>query len=192
MATVRDYSPSDKDAIIDVFRDASRSLKKSEGGSHPDGFIDRQLSAPDGEILSNLLYSNELGVAESDGKIVGIGGITNRLKNRIIGSTYSCNHYVRKAYQGAGIGSMLKKWSIGRAKELGFRKIYGYSTPEAVAFNKKHGAVFFPEFDQKRGGSEVVVHYYEIELKKSFLNGLKLEPYISELSSVSRMLKNKR
>lgn len=190
--TVRDYEPSDAEQAIAVYRDALDSLRKSKGGSHPDAYIDKLLSASEAEILKTIRYPEHLAVALSNGEIVGIGGLTDRLKNRIMGSTYSCNHYVKKAFQGAGVGTKLKSWTIERAKGLGYRKIYGYSTNEGRRMNEKFGASFFPAFDAFREGSGITVHYYEIHLKKSMLNGLRLEPYLSELSSLSRLLKKIR
>jgi GNAT superfamily N-acetyltransferase len=188
---LRDFEPSDAPQIIEVYRDATQSLRKSNGGSHPDDYIEKLITAPDEEILRQLIYSDELILAEvrGTGEIAGMGGLTNRLKNRILGSTYSCNHYVKRKFQGVGVGSLLKKATLERANKLGFRKMYGYSTEEAINFNKKHGAVFYPQFNAFREGSEVLVHYYEVELRKSVLNRLRIEPYTSELSIMSGLLR---
>jgi hypothetical protein len=191
---VRNYLPSDATAVAAVYRDSLDGLRKSKGGSHGDDYVDRMLSKTDEQIMKKLLYSNEFFVAQvrESGEVVGIGGITNRLKHRILGSAYSANLYVKRKFQrgrsGIPVGSLIRSATIERAKSLGFRKLYGYATPEAVNFQKKHGAALYPSHNTKRSGSDITVHYYEVELKKHPLNAIRIEPYVSELSFLSRLL----
>ncbi|HSB47677.1 MAG TPA: GNAT family N-acetyltransferase [Candidatus Bilamarchaeum sp.] len=187
---VRKYSPPDD--IVGVYRDSLGSLRKSAGGSHPDDYVDRMLSRSDGQLMRALLYANELFVAEAGGAIAGMGGFAARLKHRILGSVYSANFYVRREFQhgksGISVGSLLRNATIEHARRLGFRKMYGYSTEEAISFHKKHGAVFYPEHNVKIRGTGITVHYYEISLKSHPLNGIRIEPYFSEQSFLSKVV----
>lgn len=101
-----------------------------------------------------------------------------------MGSVCSRGFYVKEKFQrgraGVSVGKLLAKARIKWASEMGFRKMYGYSTPESTGFHEKFGARFFSSHDSIYAG-DVRVHYYEIELRPSRLNGLRFEPYVSEL-----------
>jgi hypothetical protein len=188
---IRDYRPEDWSQAAAVYRSAIDSLRESKGGQHPDGTINAWLSVADAQFRKNLEYSNVTVVSEMNGKIVGLGAIAYRLKHRLIGSAYSSNHYVHADFQhgkgGVSVGSAIRKATIEKARFMGLRKLYGYSTAEAIAFHKKAGAVFYPQFDAYRDDMKAKVHYYEIELRPSVLNRIPIEPLLSELSPFARL-----
>ncbi|MDD5172247.1 MAG: GNAT family protein [Candidatus ainarchaeum sp.] len=186
---IRDYRQEDSAQVASVFRDASQVLRKSRGGSHPDKTIDEQLRGSDRDILVKFAGGTKLIVAEvkETGEIVGTGGISHGALERLTGSTYSTAHYVKSDFQrgkaGVPVGSMIRKEILARATALGCRKIYGFSTPEAVGFHKKHGAVFFPCHDRYEG-NDMRLPYYEVELKPSMWNRLRIEPYVFKLNEL--------
>lgn len=179
---IRKYEDRDAQGVLAVFRDANDTLRKSRGGAHPDCDVDALLSKSDDELLGIIRHGSVIFVAEvkGTGEIAGMGAITNNLVARTLGSTYSKNHYVKEAYQhgkaGVSLGRPLRDATLAEARRLGFRKMYGYSTPEAAGFHRKFGAVFHPRYNTVMFGS-VVLQYYEIELRKSALNGIHMEPY---------------
>lgn len=179
---IRRYEGRDAPQAVAVFRDANNSIRKSRGGAHPDSEVDALLSKSDAELLSIITHGSVIFVAEvaGTGEIAGMGAITNNLVARMLGSTYSKNHYVKEAFQhgkaGVSLGRPLRDATLAEAKRLGFRKMYGFSTPESVGFHKKFGAVFHPRYNTRMFGT-VIVEYYEIELRKSVLNGIRMEPY---------------
>ena len=185
---IRDVNPEDTNQLLDVFRSAHESLRKSKGGQHPDKAIDDMISLPDERLAEIVTKDNALIVAEvrETGELAGMGAVTNRWYDFALGSTYSKNHFVKTNFQrgkaGVSVGKLLRKASIEKARSQGFRKLYGYSTPEAQGFHKKFGAVFLPEFNSNYLRHTVPLHYYEIKLKKSILNSMYLEPYIYELT----------
>lgn len=180
---IRDYRPNDEAQIVDVYRDGCNSLRQSRGGLHPETTVDTLLNKPDKKIGA-MLTKSRLSVAEvkETGELAGIGGMTNGLLSRILKSTFSKNHYVKEKFQrgraGIHVGAMLRQATIDRAKNLGFRKIYGYSTQEATGFHKRFGARFFPKYDSSQDKGLVQHHYYEIELRYSIWNKLRIEPHI--------------
>lgn len=193
--TIRDSRPGDSSSMVRVYRDAMDTLRKSRGGLHPDEEIGFLTSRPDDGILHQLAGGSAVVVAQSDeGEVVGIGAISIRLKHRLLGSTYSKNHYVIERCQrgrcGVSIGSMLREATIRKAKERGFRKLYGYATPESIGFHKRFGAVFMPYGNAKKNGVEY--HYYELVLRDSPLNILPVELLFAELSPLARFAERLR
>ena len=186
---VRDYKPSDDSQLPGIFRNASNSLRVSRGGKHPEQMIDESISQPDEKILERLKFGKAIMVAEvrESGELAGMGAFSRRWKNDLFRTSYSTSHYVKEEFQrgraGVSVGSMLRRSIMEKAAGLGYRKLYGYSTPEAIGFHKKFGAKFYPKYNKMNFG--VMVHYYEIELNKSIFNGIRFEPYIFELSPVS-------
>ncbi len=185
---IRSYRPADAKQVIEVFRDSFNTLRKSRGGAHPDAAVDKFLDASDREILGRITRGAVLLVAEvkETGEIAGTGAVTNRPVDRLLNSTYSRTHYVKEKFQhgktGVNIGSMLRRATIQKARDLGFRKIYGYSLPESVGFHKKFGAKYLPRYNFRYLEGAVEVHYYEIELRPSIRNSIRIEPYIFRLS----------
>jgi hypothetical protein len=188
---IRDFQSGDEISLVKIYRDALNSLRKSRGGMHPDDYISSMINKPDAKIIHDLLYGSVVVVAvvKQSREIIGMGAITNRLKHRLLGSTYSKNHYVLERYQrgrmGISVGSLLKKATIRKAKDMGFRKIYGYSTPESASFHKKFGSTLYPSKDVSKDGIEF--RYFEIVLREGLVNRLPVEPLISELSPLGRL-----
>jgi len=191
---IRDYKAGDSSQIVEVFRDSMNTLRKSKGGTHPDDAVDKAVNEPDDELQKMLEWGSAIIVAEvqETGEIAGMGAITTKWYNRLLRSTMSRAHFVKEKFQrgraGVSVGKMLRIASIQKAKGLGFRKIFGYSTPEAVGFHKKFGAVFYPEHNGFYLDKRVVTQYYEIELRKSALNRMRPEAYISGASHLTGRL----
>ncbi len=186
---IRDFRPEDRAQLADVYRDSYGTLRESRGGQHPDELVDRVIGRADDEILSDIEYGGIVLVAEAHpgGEIAGVASITDRWINSVTGSSYSRSLYVRSAYQrgksGVNVGTMLRAGIIERAKRRGYRKIFGYSTPEAIRFHMRFGARFTPLFNH-RDRDSFSFHYYELELRPSILNPIPIEPF---MVSVTRL-----
>lgn len=180
---IRKARNGDLPALPQIFRNANDTLRQSRGGTHPDSDVDMLNRMTDSELLGILRRGAVIFVAEVKGtnQLAGMGAITDNLPARLMGSTYSRNHYVLESFQkgksGVSVGRLLREATLAEARRLGFRKIYGYSTPEAAGYHKKFGAVFYPRYNSRLVGT-VVLQYYEIELRKSILNSLHVEPYV--------------
>jgi hypothetical protein len=180
---LREYRPEDAPEVVGVFRDAHNALRKSRGGMHPDETIDRFMAKDDRELLDMLMRGARIIVAEAKGtgRLAGMGAITTDPLSRLLGSTYSKDHYVREEFQrgkaGVSVGRVVREATLKLAREMGFRKLYGYSTPEAAGFHRKFGAIFHPGCDSTYMGG-VRILYYETELRKSRLNAVRIEPYV--------------
>ncbi len=186
---IRDYKPSDAAQVVQVYRDSFDSNRKSRGGLHPDKAVDELLSKTDNELHS-MIAKGVLMVAQikETGELAGIGGISNKWINRLLKSTYSKNHCVKERFQhgrcGVSVGSLIRKSTIDKARHMGFTKIYGYSTPEAITFHKKFGARFFPQYNFRYLHKAVELQYYEIALRPGILNNIRLEPYLFQLGKI--------
>lgn len=191
---LRNYRETDAAASVSVFREGSQSLRKSQGGTHPDEAIDKLADMSDKEVWLNYLWGATLVVAEvkETGEVIGLGGIKRGRFDRLIGSAYSTTHYVKPSFQkgraGVPVGSLLRAETITRAKAIGCRKMYGFSTPEAVRFHKKFGARFYPLFNRDSSDSKVRIRYYEIDLRPSIWNMLKIEPFAYSLNELGDWL----
>jgi hypothetical protein len=87
------------------------------------------------------------------------------------------------------VGSMLRKATIVRAKDLGYRKLFGYAVPESHGFHARFGATFFPKRNIRDWRSRIEYKYYEFELRKSLLNAIPFECYAARLVKLYRNLK---
>jgi hypothetical protein len=178
---LRDFDERDFQSVVAVFKDSSVSLRKSNGGKHPDSAVDKLVAGTDRRVFSNFAGKARLVVAQvrESGEIAGTGGIARSTPEKLLGSAFSTAHYVKRAYQGGragvSVGSMLRKATIEMARKEGCRRIYGYSTPEAIGFHKKFGAVFYPDNNLSYVDGIVPIHYYEIDIKDSLLNRLPIE-----------------
>ncbi|MFQ5835785.1 MAG: GNAT family N-acetyltransferase [bacterium] len=185
--TIRDYHPKDALEVVKVFRDSNNTLRKSKGGKHPDDVMDKMMKMSDRRIITWITQGRVLLVAEvkETGEIAGIGTIDKVWRNRLLNSTCSANHYVKEKFQrgraGVSVGSMLRRETINKAKSLGFRKMFGYSNPEAVGFHKRFGAKFFPAYNIKAYKNTVELNYYEFELYASIWNSIRIEPNIFKM-----------
>jgi len=180
--TIRRVRDADLPSLPAIFRDANNTLRKSRGGLSPDSEIDSLNSKSDAELLKILCRGAIIFVAEVNGtsRLAGMGALTDNLPARLMNSTSSRSHYVREAFQkgkaGVSVGRLLREATIAEAKRRGFRKMYGFSTPEAAGFHRKFVAVFHPEYDTTMSG--LPLKYYEIELRRSVFNGVRVEPYV--------------
>jgi hypothetical protein len=202
---IRRYKLGDGPQLLRIIRDANDTLRASRGGAHPDDAIDRMNAKPDSALLKLVLNGSRMFVAEVEGtgELAGMGAHTDNLTSALLGSTYSRAHYVLGEFQhgkaGVSVGKLLRMATIESAKKRGFRKMYGFSTPEAVGFHKKCGAVFHPEHNHRYLDGSVEVHYYDMELRKSFLNRFAVEPvaykavsaFFSFVESVKKALGDK-
>jgi hypothetical protein len=179
---VRPYREGDP--IVGIYRDSNNTLRKSRGGLHPDAVVDEAVGRKDADILKELLFGGGMMVAEvkDTGELAGIHAFNDRWINRLLGSAYSRSLYVAGKFQhgkaGVSVGMLLRKAILASARDKGYRKVFGYSTPEAIGFHKKFGAVFFPRYNHKLKGKDMQFHYYEVELRHSKFHGPRLEPYL--------------
>lgn len=181
---LREFVQSDLAQVACAIRDSHNTLRKSRGGTHPDGALDRFLSVSDAKLAGYVLRDAKVIVAfdEGSGKVAGVCAFTSRISDRLLGSTYLKGLYVREGYQrgksGAKVGSMLRDERLRLVGRQGFRKVYAFAVPESIGFHKKSGAVFYPQHDIYYLENAVCLAYYEIILKKSVLNGIRIEPYL--------------
>lgn len=186
---IREYRPGDAGQVVAVYRDASSTLKKSEGGGHPDDRVEAVLSKSDAYLLGKLTSDGILLVAEvkGTGEIVGIGAISDTFASRFLGCRYSRSHYVKAGFQkgkaGINVGSMLRRATIEKARSLGARKLFGYATNESLGFHKRFGAKPVPLYDGTYMGG-VPTKYYEIILRRSLWNLIPFEPFLFHLSKI--------
>jgi hypothetical protein len=184
---IRDYRSKDAPGVVTVYRDSYNTLRKCKGGTHPDDEVKKALERSDKDILDIIVLGNVIVVAEvkETGEIAGIGAISNGLMSRCLNSTYSSNHFVKEKFQhgkaGVNVGSRLRCATVYKAKNMGFRKVYGYATPESRNFHKKFGAKFFSAYNIKYLNNTVQVNYYEFELHPSIWNIFRVEPYLFKL-----------
>jgi hypothetical protein len=188
---IRPYHPADALAVVEVYRDAYDVLRQSRGGRHADHIVDRVQSMADEALLRRLLHGYHLVVAEdtvTSGRLLGIGAISDRPIDRLLGSARSKSHYVRLGLQrgqgGVGLGTLLRNATLARARELGRRKVWGYAQPESRGWHGKFGACFYPWHDTYNPEHSLMVSYYEIELRPSFWNRVRIEPCIFRLSKL--------
>lgn len=186
---IRDYRPGDAGQVVSIYRDSFSTLKRSNGGQHPDECVDSIIQKPDEYLLRKITDRGIIVVAQIKGsdEIVGLGAISDTLTSRILGSRYSRSHYVKSDFQkgksGVNVGSMLRRATIEKAKSLGARKLFGYATNESAGFHRKFGARFLPIYNGSYLGG-VPTNYYEIELRKSLWNHIPLEPLAFHLSKI--------
>ena len=179
---IRPFESRDASGVVAVYRDAYDVLRASRGGRHADDVVDRIQAKSDEALLDQLLVGYYLVVAENqdDAALVGIGAISDRRIDRLLKSARSKSHYVRRGLQqgkgGLGLGTMLREVTLGRARELGYRKVWGYSQPESMGWHRKFGARFYPRHDTYNPDHAMLVRYYEIELRKSLWNCIRIEP----------------
>lgn len=187
---IRPYEDKDAAGVVEVYRDAYDVLRASRGGRHSDEIVDRIQGLSDGALLDRLLVGYHLVVAENegDGTLLGIGAVSDRWIDRVLRSARSKNHYVRLGLQrgkgGVGLGTLLREVTLGRARDLGYRKVWGYAQPESKGWHGKFGARFYPRHDTYNPDHSITVHYYEIELRKSFWNSIRIEPCLFRLSKL--------
>lgn len=187
---IRPYRPDDAPGVVDVYRDAYDVLRESRGGRHADHIVDRIQGMTDEALLRRLLHGYHLVVAQDreSGRLLGIGGISDRRLDRWLGSARSKSHYVRLKLQGGrggkGLGTLLRDATLARARELGRRKVWGYAQPESRKWHGKFGARFYPRHDTFNPEHSLFVGYYEIELRPSFWNRIRVEPCIFRLSKL--------
>ncbi len=188
---IRPYRPGDDDAgILSVYRDAYDVLRVSRGGSHADAIVDRVQALPDQNLLDRLLVGYHLVVAEDEesGEALGIGAMSERLIDRLLGSGRSKSHYVRLGLQkrqgGRGLGRALRDVTLAHARALGYRKVWGYAQPESKGWHSKFGARFYPRHDTYNPEHSLMVSYYEIVLRESVWNHVRIEPCLWRLSKL--------
>ena len=187
---IRSYQKEDAGGVVEVYRDAYDVLRASRGGRHSDEIVDRIQSMSDEALLDRLLVGYYLVVAEDeeDGALLGIGAVSDRWIDRVLRSARSKSHYVRLGLQrgkgGVGLGTLLRDVTLGRARELGYRKVWGYAQPESKGWHGKFGARFYPRHDTYNPEHSMMVHYYEIELRKSIWNSVRIEPCLIRLGTL--------
>lgn len=186
---IRGYLPEDGADIVRIYRNALETLRKSKGGEHDDYSIDKILSGSDKKILSELFCRNDIVlVADASGAAVGFTSFSNRLIDKILKSVYGSNTYVTSEFQrgkmGVNVGRMLISERRKLMSKMNYRKYYSYSTPESVKFGKKCGVKYYPAHNTYSLNSSLALHYYEFILRPSFLNKIRFEPYLFELSII--------
>jgi len=192
---IRPYQDGDAEGVVEVYRDAYDVLRASRGGHHADSIVDRIQAMSDEALLERLLHGYYLVVAESedDGALLGIGAVSDRRIDRLLRSARSKSHYVRLGLQrgkgGVGLGTLLREATLGQARKLGYRKVWGYAQPESKGWHGKFGARFYRRHDTYNPEHSMRVYYYEIELRKSLWNSIRIEPCLFRLSKLVPTLK---
>jgi L-amino acid N-acyltransferase YncA len=187
---IRPYRPTDDAQVVDVYRDAYEVLRASRGGRHADHIVDRIQGMTDAALLRRLRDGYHLVVAEDEetGRLLGIGAVSDRPLDRLLQSARSKSHYVRLGMQGGrggvGLGTLLRNATLGRARELGHRKVWGYAQPESRGWHAKFGARFHPFHDTYNPEHSLTVSYYDIELRPSFWNRIRVEPCLFRLGKL--------
>lgn len=187
--TIRPYRPADAAQVVDVYRDAYEALRRSAGGSHPDAVVDRIQAMSDAALLDRVLRGYRLWVADDaddPDRLLGIGAMSDRSLDRVLRSGRSKSHYVRRGLQrgrgGKPLGTLLREATLGWARARGDRKVWGYSQPESRRWHEHFGATFHPEHDTYNPEHELTVSYYEIVLRPSPWNALRIEPLLFRLA----------
>ena len=187
---IRAYRPADAAQVVDVYRDAYEALRASRGGRHADHLVDRIQGLSDAALLQRLRDGYHLFVAadEATGRLLGIGALSDRPLDRLLNSARSKSHYVRLGLQGGkggvGLGTLLRNATLGRARELGYRKVWGYAQPESRGWHAKFGALFYPGHDTYNPEHSLTVSYYDIELRPSVWNRIRIEPCLFRLGKL--------
>lgn len=195
---VRPYEDRDAEQVVDVYRDAYEVLRSSKGGQHPDRVVEAVQRMSNEALLERVVAGYALFVAEEveTGRLIGIGAVSNRLIDRWLRSGRSKSHYVRASAQGGkggvGVGSLLRTETLAHAKRLGYRKVWGYSQPESRRWHEKFGARFYPRHDTFNPEHSLVVHFYEITLRESPWNRLRIEPWLFRVTEFFPSLGRKR
>jgi L-amino acid N-acyltransferase YncA len=195
MIDIRPYQESDRDAVVDVYRDGYDALRIGHGGNHQDYLVDRVQNLSDEALARRILDGYFVVVAEESatGELLGIGAVSDRPLDRFLGSARSKTHYVRRNLQGGrggvGIGSQLRQASLERARSLGHRKVWGYALSESRRWHAKFGATFHPFHNTYNPEHSSIVYYYEIILQPSGWNRLRVEPWLFRLSKLWPTLK---
>jgi ribosomal protein S18 acetylase RimI-like enzyme len=149
---LRQYEASDQDAVWQLHVDG---LKQT--GSYIDNRkYDEDMLDIKGTYLNN---GGEFFVASLDNKVVGMGGLL-KMNNEIAEVK---RMRVNLDYQQKGIGSLILKSLIKKAKELGYKKLELDTTENMDAAKRlyeKHG---FKEFKRGRAGHLESI-FYELEL----------------------------
>ncbi len=99
MMDLRLYTPTDRDAVIDIFRS---NIPKYFGSEEESGLRD---------FLSK--FTEDYYVAEIDGEIVGAGGIAVNGE----GTISLCWGMIRSDHLGTGLGRKLTEFRIEKARE---------------------------------------------------------------------------
>jgi len=193
---IRGYLKEDGPEIVSIYKDAIETLRKSNGGEHNDTSIDKICGEADEKILSDLFCRNDIIlVADVNGAPVGFTSFSNRFIDKILRSAYGSNTYVAPKFQRGKMGVNVGRMLIDERKKtiagMNYRKYYSYSTPESVAFGKKCGVKYYPAHNTYSLNSRLALHYYEMLLRPSFLNKIRFEPYLFELSILFGKLINK-
>ena len=191
---VRPYETRDTEQVVDVYRDAYDVLRASGGGQHPDRVVEAIQGMSNESLLDRVLEGYALFVAEEvdTDRLIGIGAVSNRRVDRWLRSARSKSHYVRAAAQGGqkgvGVGSLLRAETLAYAKDLGCRKVWGYAQPESRRWHEKFGARLYPRHNTVNPEHSLRVHYYEIVLRESLWNSVRIEPCIFRITKFLRSL----
>lgn len=195
---VRPYEDRDAEQVVDVYRDAYEVLRASKGGRHPDRVVEAVQGISNEALLERVVAGHALFVAEEveTDRLLGIGAVSIRPLDRWLRSGRSKSHYVRASAQGGeagvGVGSLLRTETLAHAKRLGYRKVWGYAQPESRRWHERFGAHFYGRHDTFSPEHSVVVHYYEIILRDSLWNRMRIEPRIYRVSKSLRSLSRER
>ena len=192
---IRPYQEGDREAVVDVYRDGYEALRVGRGGDHEEHLVDRVQSLSNEALACRILDGYFVVVAEESdsGELLGIGAVSDLRLDRLLRSARSKTHYVRRNLQGGkggvGIGSRLRRASLGRARSMGHRKVWGYALSESRRWHAKFGATFHPFHNTYNPEHSGIVHYYEIILRPSGWNRLRIEPWLFRLSKLWPTLK---
>lgn len=95
-----------------------------------------------------------------EGKVIGITGLYQVRKNKECWLGWYC---LNKKYRGKGIGKLLLKWTLKRAKALGFKKIKLYTSDDP---DEREAQFLYDRLGLKRYRSVGIKEYTKIYRSK--------------------------
>lgn len=135
-----------------------------------DSFLDNMKNTIDDRIkrMQDNYNENDLNfVLEDDGKLIGFTSVEKSRDSDYPNSGEISSLYLRKEYQGTGLGKKLFNYSLDKLKELGFSDyIIGCLDKNPTNdFYKHMGGVLYKSEMKKIGNKEYKENYYYFKVR---------------------------